>query len=44
MFLLQIVNKMPDYHRNVFTYLIAFLKELLARKEENKLDPVSLGE
>ena len=39
-----VMDQVPDYHRNVFTYLIAFLKELLAHQEENKLDSAQLGQ
>ncbi|KAG7153258.1 Inositol polyphosphate 5-phosphatase OCRL-like, partial [Homarus americanus] len=34
----DIIYKLPDYHRNVFTYLMAFLKELLNHSEDNNLD------
>ncbi|XP_047735563.1 inositol polyphosphate 5-phosphatase OCRL isoform X2 [Hyalella azteca] len=39
----QVVSQMPDYHRNVFTYLMAFLNELLVHRHENKLDASTLG-
>ena len=37
------VNKLPTGHKNVFTYLIEFLKELLAHSKENGLDSKVLG-
>ncbi|XP_047735993.1 type II inositol 1,4,5-trisphosphate 5-phosphatase-like [Hyalella azteca] len=39
----QVVSQMPDYHRNVFTYLMAFLNELLVHRHENKLDASTLA-
>lgn len=38
-----IVHKLPDHHRNVFTYLMAFLKELLNHSEDNNLDAKTLA-
>lgn len=38
-----VLDQLPDHHRNVFTYLIAFMKELLVNKEENKLDAMTLA-
>ncbi|XP_054164292.1 type II inositol 1,4,5-trisphosphate 5-phosphatase-like [Oppia nitens] len=34
----QVVQEMPEHHRNVFYYLIAFLRELLRHSNTNKLD------
>ncbi len=34
---------MPSNHRNVFYYLIAFLRELLRHSNSNKLDSKILG-
>ncbi|XP_068249219.1 inositol polyphosphate 5-phosphatase OCRL isoform X1 [Palaemon carinicauda] len=39
----EIVFKLPVYHRNVFTYLMAFLKELLNHSEDNNLDAKTLA-
>ncbi|KAK8745201.1 hypothetical protein OTU49_000509, partial [Cherax quadricarinatus] len=39
----DIIYKLPDYHRNVFTYLMAFLKELLNHSEDNNLDAKTLA-
>lgn len=39
----EIVARIPDYHRNVFTYLMAFLKELLNHSEDNNLDAKTLA-
>ncbi|XP_045610419.1 inositol polyphosphate 5-phosphatase OCRL isoform X2 [Procambarus clarkii] len=39
----DIILKLPDYHRNVFTYLMAFLKELLNHSEDNNLDVKTLA-
>ncbi|XP_071521697.1 inositol polyphosphate 5-phosphatase OCRL [Panulirus ornatus] len=39
----EIIYKLPDYHRNVFTYLMAFLKELLNHSEDNNLDAKTLA-
>uniref|UniRef100_A0A6A7FUV4 phosphoinositide 5-phosphatase n=2 Tax=Hirondellea gigas TaxID=1518452 RepID=A0A6A7FUV4_9CRUS len=38
-----VFDQMPPHHRNVFTYLMAFLKELLVHKEQNKLDAINLA-
>lgn len=34
---------MPQSHRNVFTYISAFLRELLLHSNDNKLDAKTLG-
>ncbi|XP_072451179.1 inositol polyphosphate 5-phosphatase OCRL isoform X2 [Chiloscyllium punctatum] len=34
----QLISQLPRSHRNVFKYLMAFLRELLKHREENKLD------
>ncbi|XP_060688709.1 inositol polyphosphate 5-phosphatase OCRL isoform X2 [Hemiscyllium ocellatum] len=34
----QLISQLPRSHRNVFKYLMAFLRELLKHSEENKLD------
>ncbi|KAL0281009.1 UNVERIFIED_CONTAM: hypothetical protein PYX00_002139 [Menopon gallinae] len=34
----QITMQLPEYRRNVFTYLCAFLQELLCHSSENELD------
>ncbi|CAG2118289.1 unnamed protein product, partial [Medioppia subpectinata] len=34
----QVVNEIPEHHRNVFYYLIAFFRELLRHSNSNKLD------
>ena len=39
----EVVNSLPIYHRNVFNYLMDFLKELLTHSEDNKLDAKTLG-
>ncbi|KAK4295648.1 hypothetical protein Pmani_031812 [Petrolisthes manimaculis] len=39
----EVINKLPDYHRNVFEYLMAFLKELLNHAEDNTLDANTLA-
>lgn len=39
----QLVAKLPDIHYNTFFYIISFLRELLTRKEKNKLTAESLA-
>jgi hypothetical protein len=39
----QLVAKLPDIHYNTFFYVISFLRELLTRREKNKLTPESLA-
>ncbi|XP_063845659.1 inositol polyphosphate 5-phosphatase OCRL-like isoform X4 [Scylla paramamosain] len=39
----EIVSKLPDHHRTVFTYLMAFLKELLNHSPQNELDAKTLA-
>lgn len=39
----DVVNSLPVYHRNVFTYLMAFLKELLIHADDNNLDAKTLA-
>lgn len=39
----QIISKLPDHHRTVFTYLMAFLKELLNHSIDNEHDIKRLG-
>lgn len=38
-----VLDALPDYHRNVFNYIIAFLKELLVHRDQNKLDANTLA-
>lgn len=38
-----IISKLPDHHRTVFTYLIAFLKELLNHSNDNEHDIKTLA-
>ena len=40
---LQLIFQMPQSHRNVFTYISAFLRELLLHSNDNKLDAKTLG-
>lgn len=42
--ILQLIFQIPQSHRNVFTYLSAFLRELLLHSNDNKLDAKTLGE
>lgn len=42
--ILQLILQIPQSHRNVFTYLSAFLRELLLHSNDNKLDAKTLGE
>ena len=42
-FYLQLIFQMPQSHRNVFTYISAFLRELLLHSNDNKLDAKTLG-
>lgn len=39
----QIISGMPECHKNVFEYLMAFLQELLKNSERNHLDANILG-
>ncbi|CAL4061657.1 unnamed protein product, partial [Meganyctiphanes norvegica] len=39
----DVINSLPVYHRNVFTYLMAFLKELLNHADDNNLDAKTLA-
>ncbi|XP_071623590.1 type II inositol 1,4,5-trisphosphate 5-phosphatase [Heliangelus exortis] len=39
----QIISKLPKCHKNVFEYLMAFLRELLRRAGKNHLDAHTLG-
>ena len=39
----QVIAQLPQCHRNAFTYLAAFLRELLLYSEQNKLDAKTLG-
>lgn len=39
----EIVAKLPDHHRTVFTYLMAFLKELMNHSTHNELDAKTLA-
>ncbi|XP_059507433.1 inositol polyphosphate 5-phosphatase OCRL isoform X2 [Stegostoma tigrinum] len=39
----QLILQLPRCHRNVFKYLMAFLRELLKHSEENKLDAKMLA-
>lgn len=39
----QLVAKLPDIHYNSFFYIISFLREVLTRKEKNKLTPEKLA-
>lgn len=43
-FYLQLIFQMPLSHRNVFTYISAFLRELLLHSNDNKLDAKTLGQ
>lgn len=40
---LQIISDLPGCHKNVFEYLMAFLRELLKNSERNHLDVNILG-
>lgn len=42
--ILQLIFQIPQSHRNVFTYVSAFLRELLVYSNDNKLDAKTLGE
>lgn len=42
--ILQLIFQIPQSHRNVFTYISAFLRELLLYSNDNKLDAKTLGE
>ncbi|CAG0879555.1 unnamed protein product [Cyprideis torosa] len=39
----QLVNQLPDHHKNLFVYLCAFLKETLLKAEQNGLDAKTLA-
>ncbi|XP_048578067.1 inositol polyphosphate 5-phosphatase OCRL isoform X3 [Nematostella vectensis] len=39
----QLICQLPECHRNAFTYLTAFLRELLLSSTENKLDAKTLA-
>lgn len=39
----QVITALPACHRNVFTYLMAFLQELLKNSAKNHLDDNILG-
>lgn len=39
----QVIFQIPKSHRNVFTYISAFLRELLRNSNENKLDAKTLA-
>ncbi|XP_031549420.1 inositol polyphosphate 5-phosphatase OCRL-like isoform X2 [Actinia tenebrosa] len=39
----QLIYQIPECHRNVFTYITAFLRELLLASTENKLDAKTLA-
>lgn len=39
----QLIFQIPQSHRNVFTYISAFLRELLLRSDDNKLDAKTLA-
>lgn len=41
--ILQLISQLPSAHRNVFRYLIAFLKELLKHSHNNNLTASLLG-
>ncbi|XP_076049020.1 type II inositol 1,4,5-trisphosphate 5-phosphatase-like isoform X2 [Oratosquilla oratoria] len=39
----EVIAALPVYHRNVFSYLMAFLKELLKHSHDNNLDARTLA-
>lgn len=39
----QIISNLPECHKNVFEYLMAFLRELLKNSGKNNLDVNILG-
>lgn len=39
----QLISQLPRAHRNVFRYLMAFLKELLKHSHNNNLTATLLG-
>jgi phosphatidylinositol-bisphosphatase len=39
----QLVAKLPDIHYNTFFYIISFLREVLTRRDKNKLTPEKLA-
>lgn len=39
----QLISQIPQTHKNVFTYVSSFLRELLLYSNDNKLDAKTLG-
>lgn len=41
---LQVILQLPSCHRNVFRYLMSFLRELLKYSEDNNISAPMIGE
>lgn len=41
---LQVILQLPSCHRNVFRYLMSFLRELLRYSEDNNISAAMIGE
>lgn len=41
---LQVIVQLPSCHRNVFRYLMSFLRELLRYSEDNNVSATMIGE
>jgi phosphatidylinositol-bisphosphatase len=39
----RVVSQLPRSHRNVFVYLVAFLREVLRHSSNNGLSPQDVG-
>lgn len=41
---LQVILQLPSCHRNVFRYLMSFLRELLRYSDDNNVSATMIGE